>query len=164
METHSSILAWRIPWTEEPGNTVHGVAKSGTQLNRLRMHTLPVLYCSIFLLLFITKFLVRVVWYHCFLFTSDSLLSLLQSNFLPHCLTHITLIRSMLTHDWQILWSLLFTANLTSVAFDTVDCLLPFGKLFLTWHLGPQTREVLFLLIVHLTFFLDSLSPTLTFY
>ena len=28
METHSSILAWRIPWTEEPG--VQGVAKSRT--------------------------------------------------------------------------------------------------------------------------------------
>ena len=26
--THSSILAWEIPWTEEPGGaTVHGVAK-----------------------------------------------------------------------------------------------------------------------------------------
>ena len=27
MATHSSILAWRIPWTEEPGglHTVHGV-------------------------------------------------------------------------------------------------------------------------------------------
>ena len=31
MATHSSILAWRIPWTEEPGGfTVHGVAKSRT--------------------------------------------------------------------------------------------------------------------------------------
>ena len=30
MATHSSILAWRIPWTEEPGGlqTVHGVAES----------------------------------------------------------------------------------------------------------------------------------------
>ena len=28
MATHSSILAWRIPWTEEPGG--HGVAKSQT--------------------------------------------------------------------------------------------------------------------------------------
>ena len=29
--THSSILSWRIPWTEEPGwATVHGVAKSWT--------------------------------------------------------------------------------------------------------------------------------------
>ena len=30
MATHSSILACRIPWTEEPGrlHTVHGVAKS----------------------------------------------------------------------------------------------------------------------------------------
>ena len=31
MATYSSILAWRIPWTEEP--TVHEVAKSGTQLS-----------------------------------------------------------------------------------------------------------------------------------
>ena len=30
MAIHSSILAWRIPWTEEPGglHTVHGVTKS----------------------------------------------------------------------------------------------------------------------------------------
>ena len=26
MATHSSILAWRISWTEEPGRLVHGVA------------------------------------------------------------------------------------------------------------------------------------------
>ena len=33
MATHSNILAWRIPWTEEPGgpHTVHGVPKSWTQ-------------------------------------------------------------------------------------------------------------------------------------
>ena len=31
MATLSSILAWRTPWTEEPGGTiVHGVAKSQT--------------------------------------------------------------------------------------------------------------------------------------
>ena len=29
MAIHSSILAWRIPWTEEPGKaTVHGVTMS----------------------------------------------------------------------------------------------------------------------------------------
>ena len=29
--SHFSILAWEIPWTEEPGGaTVHGVAKSDT--------------------------------------------------------------------------------------------------------------------------------------
>ena len=34
MATHSSIPAWRIPGTEEPGRaTVHGVAKSRTRLN-----------------------------------------------------------------------------------------------------------------------------------
>ena len=32
MTTQSSILAWRIPWTEEPGRlaTVQGVAESQT--------------------------------------------------------------------------------------------------------------------------------------
>ena len=32
MATHSSILVWRITWTEEPGrlHTVHVVTKSGT--------------------------------------------------------------------------------------------------------------------------------------
>ena len=31
MATYSSILGWRIPWTEEPGGaTGHGVAKSRT--------------------------------------------------------------------------------------------------------------------------------------
>ena len=34
MATHSSILAWRIPWTEEPvGLQSTGVAKSRTQLS-----------------------------------------------------------------------------------------------------------------------------------
>ena len=34
MATHSSILAYRIPWTEEPGGLpVHGVTKSQTQLS-----------------------------------------------------------------------------------------------------------------------------------
>ena len=30
MATHSNILAWKMPWTEEPGglHTVHGVTKS----------------------------------------------------------------------------------------------------------------------------------------
>ena len=33
MATYYSILAWRIPWIEEPGGTVHGVAKSWTRLS-----------------------------------------------------------------------------------------------------------------------------------
>ena len=27
MATHSRILAWEIPWTEEPGKGVHGVSR-----------------------------------------------------------------------------------------------------------------------------------------
>ena len=42
MEIHSSILAWRILWTEEPVHglfwaTVHGVTKSWTQLRELTL-------------------------------------------------------------------------------------------------------------------------------
>ena len=34
MATHSSILAWKIPWTEEPGGLQSmGSQKSQTQLN-----------------------------------------------------------------------------------------------------------------------------------
>ena len=34
MAPHSSVLAWKIPWMEEPGRLqVHGVAKSQTRLS-----------------------------------------------------------------------------------------------------------------------------------
>ena len=36
MITHSSTLAWKIPWTEEPA--VHGVARSWTPTERLHFH------------------------------------------------------------------------------------------------------------------------------
>ena len=39
METHSSILAWKMPWTEEPG----GLQSTGSQrvdtTEQLSMHT-----------------------------------------------------------------------------------------------------------------------------
>ena len=38
METHSSTLAWKIPWTEEPGGLQSVGSQSWTQLKRLRMH------------------------------------------------------------------------------------------------------------------------------
>ena len=34
MATHLSTLAWKIPWTDEPGG-LHGLAKSQTQLSDL---------------------------------------------------------------------------------------------------------------------------------
>ena len=42
MASDSSVLAWRIPWTEEPGglHTVHRFAKTWTRLKpTLHMHT-----------------------------------------------------------------------------------------------------------------------------
>ena len=39
MATHSSTLAWKIPWTEEPGRLQSiGVAKSWTQLSDFTGH------------------------------------------------------------------------------------------------------------------------------
>ena len=35
MATHSSILAWKIPWTEEPGGLQSRAAKSQTRLKQL---------------------------------------------------------------------------------------------------------------------------------
>ena len=41
MATHSSILVWKIPWSEEPQRTtVYGVAKSRTKVS---MHALTYL-------------------------------------------------------------------------------------------------------------------------
>ena len=34
MATHPSILAWRIPWTEEPGRLQSMVLQSWTQLSK----------------------------------------------------------------------------------------------------------------------------------
>ena len=43
MATHSSTLAWRIPWREEPGRLLaHGVAKSRTQLSNFTLLSLEV--------------------------------------------------------------------------------------------------------------------------
>ena len=44
MAPHSSTLAWKIPWTEEPGETtIHRVAKSHTWLKQLNPHSKPIL-------------------------------------------------------------------------------------------------------------------------
>ena len=48
MATHSSILAWRIPWTEEPG----GLTRSQTRLQGLSMH---VCMLSVWNLSFLTR-------------------------------------------------------------------------------------------------------------
>ena len=39
MATHSSILAWRIPWAEEPGGLQSTGSQSQTRLKGLSKHT-----------------------------------------------------------------------------------------------------------------------------
>ena len=43
MTTHSSILAWEIPWTEEPGGgaPVPGGHKESDMTEHARMHICP---------------------------------------------------------------------------------------------------------------------------
>ena len=38
MGTHSSVLAWRIPWTEEPGGLQSTGSESRTRLKQLSTH------------------------------------------------------------------------------------------------------------------------------
>ena len=40
MATHSSILAYKIPWTEEPGGLQSTGSQSQTQLKRLSTHVM----------------------------------------------------------------------------------------------------------------------------
>ena len=63
--SHSSILAWRTPWTEEPGGLQSmGVAKSQTLLKRLRMHWLKWLstHTSSNLFLFLLNLLLKYLF------------------------------------------------------------------------------------------------------
>ena len=43
MGTHSSILAWKIPWTEEPG----GLQSTGRKDLDITEHTQPTTTCGI---------------------------------------------------------------------------------------------------------------------
>ena len=38
MATQSSVLAWRVPWTEEPDGVQSMVAESWTQLSDIHFH------------------------------------------------------------------------------------------------------------------------------
>ena len=46
MTPHSSILAWRIPWTQEPGGLQSIGSQSQTQLKRLSTHIATKTQCS----------------------------------------------------------------------------------------------------------------------
>ena len=45
MATHSSILARRIPWTEEPGGLQSTWSQSQTRLKQHSMHAQEVISC-----------------------------------------------------------------------------------------------------------------------
>ena len=50
MATHSSILAWRILWTEQPGGLQFmGSKMSWTQLEQLSMHGYHLYHSTLFL-------------------------------------------------------------------------------------------------------------------
>ena len=49
MAIHTSILAWGIPWTEEPGRPQSIVQQSRTRLKRLSVHAHVHIYAYIYL-------------------------------------------------------------------------------------------------------------------
>ena len=60
MESCSNILAWKIPWTKEPGiAAVHGVTKSWTWLST-HTHTHTHM-CLIFTMLGVVNFIVKKI-------------------------------------------------------------------------------------------------------
>ena len=54
MATHSHILAWRIPWTEEPGRLQPMELHSHTRLKRLSTHGSCGLFINVFTTLVIS--------------------------------------------------------------------------------------------------------------
>ena len=51
MATHSSIVAWKLPQTEEPGRPVHGIAKESDTPEQLSMHPMVHVFSLIIWLL-----------------------------------------------------------------------------------------------------------------
>ena len=57
MATHSSVLAWRVPGTGEPGGLLSlGVAQSWTRLKQLGSRYALVFHCILLIFLNITSF------------------------------------------------------------------------------------------------------------
>ena len=59
MTTYSSILAWRIPWTEEPDGLQFIASQCQTQVKRLGMHAPMILYKLLKSLIFILFLVLR---------------------------------------------------------------------------------------------------------
>ena len=65
MATDSSILSWKIPWTEEPGGLVCGVAELDTTewLNHHPTHTCVYVCAYIYIYIFFFRFLFTIGYY-----------------------------------------------------------------------------------------------------
>ena len=65
MATYSSILAWRIPWTEEPGFSVHGVARVGYDLVNKLLLLIKCTCLSSFLNICLLVYVSQLHWRAC---------------------------------------------------------------------------------------------------
>ena len=71
MAAHSSILAWRIPWAEEPGGLQSMGSQSQTRLKQLSTHTIHVVVCASNSLIFVTEWY-SIVWVPQFVYPFNS--------------------------------------------------------------------------------------------
>ena len=62
MATHSSILAWRIPWTEEPGGLQSiGLQRVGQDLAHMHTFLRSIEFDTILLQFYVLVFLQQVI-------------------------------------------------------------------------------------------------------
>ena len=87
MATHSSVLVWRIPGTEEPGGLPSMGLHSRTWLTRLSSNSIKVYTCY----LICNK--LRIFWVYSLMFWCRY--TLLKSSSLPRCWCTITSDRAM---------------------------------------------------------------------
>ena len=101
MATHSSILAWKIPWTEQPGRLIfHGVTKSQTRLSDITFF-FHILGFELMLLFFLIVLFIICFFFLCWVFFAVCRLSLVAGR----KGYSLVAVHGLLTGGFSLLWS-----------------------------------------------------------
>ena len=82
MSTHSSVLAWRIPWTEEPGGLQSMGPQSQTLLKQLSIETCKLTYKGKISRVYA---LIKVILQYTSLCFSHKIINFLRAKLLSYC-------------------------------------------------------------------------------
>ena len=117
--THSSILAWKIPWTEEPGRIQsRGFTKSQTQLSAHR-HTQQILVFDVFsslfclgnLAIFLSEAIVRL--FHCCIV---SVIRIYHNLLIHSAVIYVWVISNVLTFANNVTMNVLITSSVVKLS------------------------------------------------